>query len=334
MNVKPNHFFRSAGQALIATFIACILCHAYVAAAADAKKADNKVAVVNNVVIPESDLNLELQQVKKRMEQQGQTIPEERISDIKKKIVERLIDQELLYQESRNQGIKIDQSRVDDALSSIKDGFPDKDAFNKTLTESGLNESELKEKIEKGLAIKDLVEKAVADKIVIKDDAIKSFYDTNPSYFKVPEQVHASHILIKVPEGANAEQKATAKKKLTDIKKKIIDDGASFEEMAKQHSEGPSSTSGGDLGLFGRGQMVKPFEDAAFELNIGQLSDIVETRFGYHLIKVSEKKEAATIPMDEAKDKIQNFLKQQKMQQAISDYIATLKEKAEIKEYL
>ncbi len=110
-----------------------------------------------------------------------------------------------------------------------------------------------------------------------------------------------------------------------------VENGPAF---YKEHSEGPSGAKGGDLGYFKRSQMVKPFEDAAFDLKPGEISNIVETRFGYHLIKVYDKKSEGIIEYKEAKEKINKYLSQEKSKEKISKYIAKLREKAEIKKFL
>jgi peptidyl-prolyl cis-trans isomerase C len=147
--------------------------------------------------------------------------------------------------------------------------------------------------------------------------------------FKQPEQVKASHILIKVTPDADDAQKATARKKIEEIQQKLKN-GGDFAALAKEYSEGPSGARGGDLGFFRHGQMVKPFENAAFGLEPGQVSDVVTTRFGYHLIKVTEKKPAKTLAYSEVKDKIGERLKQQKIEKQAGEYIDGLKKDAKI----
>jgi peptidyl-prolyl cis-trans isomerase C len=113
-----------------------------------------------------------------------------------------------------------------------------------------------------------------------------------------------------------------------------LKDGGDFAALAKEYSEGPSNTRGGDLGFFRRGQMVKPFEDAAFAMEPNQVSDIIETRFGYHLIKVYEKKPESVLAYAEVKDKLTQHLKQQKIDKEAVQYINQLKKDAKIEKFL
>jgi peptidyl-prolyl cis-trans isomerase C len=154
-----------------------------------------------------------------------------------------------------------------------------------------------------------------------------------PGLFKQPEQVRASHILIKVEPQADESQKAAARKKIQKIQQRL-QKGEDFAALAEEFSQCPSSAKGGDLGYFRRGQMVKPFEEAAFALKPGEVSDVVETKFGYHLIKVIEKKSETTIAFEDIKDRLEQYLKQEKVQKEVSLYAQKLKEKAKVERFL
>jgi len=143
----------------------------------------------------------------------------------------------------------------------------------------------------------------------------------------------ASHILIKAEQDADKAKTLEAKEKIEMIQKRVKK-GDDFAALAKEFSEGPSAPKGGDLGYFGPGRMVKPFETAAFKMEPGEVSDIVKTRFGYHLIKVMDKKPAKQVTFEEVQDKLQQFLKQQKVQKEVEAYIKQLKESAKIERFL
>ena len=180
------------------------------------------------------------------------------------------------------------------------------------------------------MAIQELVKTQVVDKIDVSDAEMKQYFDSHPEEFKQPEQVKASHILIKVAADADPAQKDEARQKIEDIQKKLKK-GEDFSTMAREHSEGPSASRGGDLGYFSRGQMVKPFEDAAFALKTDQLSDVVETQFGYHLIKVYDHKDETLLSYNDVKADLNKHLKQQKTQAEVDTYIKGLRESADIK---
>ena len=143
------------------------------------------------------------------------------------------------------------------------------------------------------------------------EEEIKKFYDENIQRYTHKEQVEASHILLKVAPDASAEDDEKVKTRLMEIRDEISK-GLSFEDAAIEYSEGPSGKKGGELGVFGRGRMVPPFEKAAFELPLGQVSEAVKTRFGYHLIKVSDRKEAGVDALETVSDKIAELVKRRK----------------------
>ena len=163
--------------------------------------------------------------------------------------------------------------------------------------------------------------KEVAAKVTVSEDDVKSYYDTHRDEFKTPEMVKARHILIKVDKSASEEDKKQARKKAEDILSKIKA-GEDFAKLASEFSDDPGSKSkGGDLDFFARGRMVKPFEDAAFALKPGEVSGIVESPFGYHIIKVDETKDAGVEPYDTAKDKIKQKLVQERTKSKLTEFV-------------
>jgi len=183
------------------------------------------------------------------------------------------------------------------------------------------------------LAVNQLLETHVLQKITITEKESKKYYDSNPDLFKQPEQVKASHILIKVASDAKESEKIQARKKIETVQKKVRQ-GEDFGTLAKENSEGPAAQREGDLGYFSRGQMVKPFEDAAFALKVGGISGIVETQFGYHLIKVTDKKPARTLPYTEVQPMLEQHLKNEKAKTEVQSYIENLKKSAKIKRFI
>lgn len=158
----------------------------------------------------------------------------------------------------------------------------------------------------------------------------KEFYETNPDRFAKPESVTASHILIKFDETDTDETKAGKKAQLEGIRTDIIAETTTFADAATAHSGCPSSAQGGSLGTFGKGQMVPEFELAAFTQETNEVGDVIETSFGYHIIQVTERQDEGTVNFDEAQESILTFLSGQKKQQAISDFIQTLRDSATI----
>ena len=301
--------------------------------AAEEKAPGDKVAVVNGVTISKDAYDRELDFFVRRAAPGGQQIPDVQMAQMKSEVLESLIDRELLFQESKKKGIQVKSDAVSDQLQKIQQRYPNKEEFQKLLSNMGLTESDVQAQIERGMAIQKLIDKEVTEKIKVSDEETKAFYDKNPQLFQQPEQIKASHILIKVQADAPADQKAEARKKIEDVQQKVKK-GEDFATLAKTYSEGPSGPKGGDLGYFRRGQMVKPFEEAAFSLKPDETSEIVETQFGYHLIKVNDKKPAKKMTYAEVKDRLNEHLKKQKTDSEANAYIETLRKDAKIEKFI
>jgi peptidyl-prolyl cis-trans isomerase C len=301
--------------------------------AAEKKTPADKVAVVNGVIISKNTYDRELDFFVNRAAAKGQALPDEQMAQMKNQVLESLIDRELLFQESKKKGIEVKAEAVSDQLQKIQQRYPSKEEFKKLLSEMGLTESDVQTQIARGMAIQQLIDKEVTGKIKVSDEETKSYYDKNPQLFQQPEQVKARHILIKVQTDAPDDQKAEARRKIEAVQQKV-QKGEDFATLAKTYSEGPSGPQGGDLGYFRRGQMVKPFEEAAFSLKPNETSKIIETRFGYHLIKVDDKKPARKMTYAEVKDRLNDHLKKQKAQTEADDYIETLRRDAKIEKFL
>jgi peptidyl-prolyl cis-trans isomerase C len=297
-----------------------------------AASSGKEAASVNGKPISKSQYERELSMFQKRAAQKDQQLSDADLMTVKKRILENLIDTEVLYQESQKEGVKVDKQTINKEIETIKKRFPDEAAYKKALKGMDVSEKEIRAQIQRGLAINQLINTNVRQKITVTEEESKNFYNNNPNLFKQPEQAKASHILIKVAPDAEESKKIQARKKIETVQKKVRQ-GEDFGLLAKANSEGPSAQRGGDLGYFGRGQMVKPFEDAAFALNVGEVSKIVETQFGYHLIKVFDKKPARTIPYKEVQLRLEQHLKKEKEKTEIQGYIENLKISAKIKRF-
>ena len=290
--------------------------------AAEKKIPDGAVATVNGVTITQDDFDKEMARVRSQFARSGRSLRESQLPDIKNRVLETLINRELLYQESQNKGIKVEDAEVNQQVDILKKRFPKEDEFKAALLEMKISEAELKSQIRKGMAIQQFVDKDLVQDVKVSQKEVKDFYKNNPDMFKQSEQVKASHILIKVDTQADKSAKDQANKKIKEIQKKL-EDGEDFAGLAKEYSEGPSNVNGGDLGYFERGRMVKPFEDAAFKLKPGEVSGMVETPFGYHLIKVVDKKPESVVSYENAKERIAQYLEQEKKERYSSGTLKT-----------
>lgn len=289
-------------------------------------------AMVNGSIILLKTFNGQVQAIIQQYASQGVNFQDTQLADLKIKVLENLIDQELLFQDATAKGLSIDDAAINIQLDAVKAQFPDEATFNSELTAQGMTVAEIKADIGKTLLIEDYITSKYGPTIKIEDSDILEFYNGNSQYFSKPEQVRASHILIKVESGAEESVKKDALDRINAIKDRI-NGGEEFSDLARELSEGPSNVNGGDLGAFGRGQMVKSFEDAVFTLNVGNVSDAVETEYGYHLIKLTAKEAASTVPLAEVEAQIVDHLTQLKMAEMINSYVASIKPDASIERY-
>ncbi len=192
------------------------------------------------------------------------------------------------------------------------------EAFNSALQQQGLTKKDLEKDIVSFLSIQKILE----PRIDISDDEIKEYFEDNKASFDQEEQVEASHILI--------DDEKTAK----EVKQKI-DDGEDFAELAKEYSTDESNAeSGGELGFFGKGKMVKEFEDKAFSMKVDEISDPVKTEHGYHIIKVTDKKDAKEAKLEDHKEEVKDALFEQKLQTEYQTWLNEKKEDYKIKKSL
>ncbi len=298
-----------------------------VAAAEKTTPLPDPVARINGVAIPAADLQKALNAFSKSPA--AAQVPPGKEKELQQFLLNQMLGAELMYQIAEKTPVKDQDKKVADAVARLKTRFKTDDEYKKGLQEQGMTEQSLQELIRRNVIIENYIEQVIVPKQQVSDAEVKAFYDKNPDAFNQPEQIRASHILITVDPKASAADKKKAKEKIEALLKQIKA-GIDFAKLAKEQSGCPSSKQGGDLGYFGKGQMVKPFEDAAWALKPGEVSGVVETQFGYHIIKLSEKKPAGKIPFEDVKLKIADSLKRQKVSEAINATLEEAKKKAKI----
>jgi len=305
-----------------------------------ASDADNIAVTVNGVGITEGEIEkLIAPQLAKIAKQAAQLPPAFAVQyrkQLREQILERLVCAQLLEQKIKEANIAVTEeevmSKVREIASSQKEPLSLED-FRKKIEEYGLSFEDVKEDVRRGLSHEKFMDMQWGGKINVTEDDAKKYYDENPKRFETPEQIRASHILIKPaladPNADPNEAKATAKAKIQELLKQIKD-GADLAELAKANSDCPSAPDGGDVGFFPRGKTTPPFEKAAFELEVGQISDIVETEYGYHIIKVTDHQDAGVVSFEQAKEGIIKQLTEDKQREFANEYIESLKAKANI----
>jgi len=273
-------------------------------------------------------------ELKKNLTALSGKIPTDRLAEasakIRRQIVDDFIVRTLLGKEANAQKIEATDKEINEAINNLKSTLPSGMTMEEMMKKNAITSEKLREDVSLGIRINKLVAKQAAGKEKPTDKEINQFYKANPDKFKLPEAVHARHILLAKAKDADDAAKAKQKAKAEDLRKQLLG-GADFAELARTNSDCPSKTNGGDLGQFSRGQMVKPFEDAAFSQKKNDIGPVVETDFGYHIIQVLDHSQPKTQSLDKnTKTQISAFLQQQKRYAAFNEVMNQLKAKADI----
>ncbi len=323
---------------------------------------DKVIVKVNNENILQSDFD---KLFKSALEQyklfSQKELSEEELKNLKQKILEQLINDKLILQEAKKQNIKVTKREIEEGIKTVKSRFPSDSAFLQELRKENLTEKQFEKRIEEQIMVLKLIDEKIRKNIkqpteteakelfnqILKNIEYKKSskkttnLETQDDFTLLTqlverffdEQVRVRHILIRVPENATLQQKEETKKKIMEIKLKL-DKGEDFSTLAQKYSEDPGSKDrGGDIGFIARGDTVEEFEKVAFSLKEGQTSNIVETIYGFHIIKVIEKRNKRKPDFETIKEDLLQYLARKNAEKYYEDYVENLKKSAKI-EYL
>jgi peptidyl-prolyl cis-trans isomerase C len=276
-------------------------------------------------------------EIRKKMAAIKGQVPKEQMekakNEMRKQIINDFTVRTILANEVSRVKITAGEQEVSEAVERLKSSLPQGMTMEDLMKKNKITKEMMYEEIRFGIKINKLVLSQKASKVKPTDKEISKFYQKNKDKFTVPESVHVRHILIAKAAGDDDKTVAEKKSKVENLRKQLLA-GADFAEVAKNNSDCPSKSNGGDLGIFSRGEMVKPFENAAFTQEKNAIGPVVETNYGYHIIQVLEHLSSKTMSLDETtKAKIAAFLQQQKQQEIFEDLVKKLRAKANIVVY-
>jgi peptidyl-prolyl cis-trans isomerase C len=298
------------------------------AAAPDAELPE-VVARVNGDPIPREEFERAVRSAEVRA---GQVVPASLRAAVHDRVLDRLVVFHLLLQESETRQLVVDDADVDAEIARIREGFPSAEAFEAQLGEWGTTLEELRTERRRDLLIAKLIDADVTPRIAVGDEAVRAFYDRHPDQFAETEAVRASHILIETESDAAPAERDDARARAEAIRSEAAAAGADFAALAREHSDDPgSAANGGDLGLVVEGQTVSAFEAALFALEPGELSDVVETPFGFHVIQMVERRDDRVVPFEEARGPIGDLLLQQEQQARAAAFMEELKTQHDVR---
>jgi len=242
---------------------------------------------------------------------------EEEALRVRRVLLDRLIDQELMMQEVERKGLSPSEEDVGREAKIVQGGLQDEE-FKRVLGEAGYSLEEWKGKLFLDLAVERLQQEVVYDTVKVSEKEIGAYLEDHRTDFEEPEQVRASQILVRTREEA-----VEARRR--------IRGGEDFGGVAREISLSPDAEDGGDLGFFSRGQMPQEFEAVIFSLSRGKLSSVVETSYGHHLFLLTERREARQRSTEEAREEIREILFAEKAEEAFHSWMLTLRKDADIR---
>jgi parvulin-like peptidyl-prolyl isomerase len=261
-------------------------------------------------------------------------IPASQRDKVARAVLDRLIGHHLVAQEARARNLRVSEADVDRAIDEERKEFTDNVAFEQSLKELGTSLDELRRERQRWLEVERFVRADILPTIAVDAADVETYYRDNLNQYQIPESISASHILIRIYPDSTAQQKSAARAKADTILTQLKG-GANFERVARQESQDrDTAENGGALGRLERGGADPAFEAAAFALKAGELSGVVETPFGFHVIKSTQHEAARTRPLSEVRSDIESVLSQDVQQAKLLDWVKQAKAKAKIEIFI
>ena len=284
-----------------------------------------KKAIVNGQEIGGEAVQFELDRLVRFYMSHGMTMDEvkKNLPKLEEKALDQAIGAKLLLDQAAKLDLPVSAADIDAEVAKVVEQVGGPENYKKALAAQGVTEEQFRKELEKGAKVNKLVEQACSSVADPTDDEVAAFYAAHKDEYVAPEQVLCQHILVKGTDNA-------ALDKIKDIRARIVDGKADFAEEAKKHSDCPSGQQGGSLGWFGRGMMVPEFDKAAFEMKKGEVSGIVTTQFGYHIIYKADQKGGEKQTLVDVHDQIRDLLRHEARGRAMDAYVAELRDKAQI----
>ena len=310
---------------LAALVAAPVIAMAQVAAAPSAE-INPAVLKVNEDTIYAAEISMVMQNIvaqlggRDKVEDQGKLV---------EMATQRVVEQKLLAQEARRFGIQANELRVAQMTQAVEQQAGGREALEASLKTRGSSIERLTTMFTEMDMARSFIEKQISPTISVSDEEVAAFYAENPELFLADEQVHARHIIYATAQDADAQVVVEGRAKAEEARKRAVA-GEDFAALARELSEGPSAPNGGDLGFFTREQMVPTVAAAAFDLEVGGISPVVRSQFGFHVINVVERRPAGKLPFDEVSEHIRSNLVQQKTGETVGELIKSLAEKATV----
>ncbi len=289
---------------------------------------DRVVAVVNQEIITLSELEKWIDPFKERIVAEDRLEKREQVQALRQEVLEKLIEERLIDQEAKKLGIKVSSKEIDATLETVKRrNNATQEQMEQALIAEGLTLDSYKKQIEKSLRRRKLISGAVKVETKAGEKELREFYQKNIDRYRINETFRPAHILFVIPKEATPEEIKGIRKRCESVVSKIKN-GGDFGEMALLYSQDASSKSRGDLGYFKKGELLPVFEREALRLKVGEVSGVVRTEFGFHIIKLLDRRGVDPLPFEEVRAKVEGDYYDVETEKAFKQYLSTLREKS------
>ena len=290
---------------------------------------DRIVAVVNQEIITLSEVERWSQPFQGEIQTEDRLERKERVQEVFRKVLERIIEERLIEQEAKKSGIKVTSKEIEGAIDEIKQrNNIGQEALERALAAQGLTLETFKKELEKKIVRMKFVSFAVRVEPKVDEKELRAFYQKNLNQYRLEESYRPAHIFFLVPREATPEQVREIRRRSQRVLERIHE-GESFAKMAKDYSEDPSSSKeGGDLGYFKKGELLPGLEKEAMRLRVGEVSGIVQTELGLHILKLLDRKGGEPSPFEAVNEKVQADYFEERMEKAFQEFLSKLKEKS------
>lgn len=297
-----------------------------------AEAAPNPIVLrVNGDPIYAVEISMVMQTIQSQLEQRGETVDQRELAKV---ATQRAIEQSLLVQEARRFGVKADEMQVARAAQMAEQQAGGRAMLEAKLKATGSNYDQFLEMIREVELMRAFVDQQIKPNVVVTDEDIATYYKDHPAAFEADERAHAYHMIFVVSEDAEPAALEAQRAKAEAARQRALAGDEDFTVVARELSEGPSAPNGGDLGWVTRGALVSPLSETVFSLQPGEISDVVQSRFGFHVATISDRRPAETIGLEEASGQIEILLQQQEATEVVGQLLETLVKNAKVENLL
>lgn len=300
--------------------------------AATGQTAANPVVLrVNGDPIYAVEISMVMQTIQSQLKERGEEVDQRELAKV---ATQRAIEQKLLVQEARRFGVEADELDVARSAQLAEQQAGGRALLESKLKSTGSSYEQLLGVIREIEILKTFVSRQIEPNIVVTEEEIATYYKENPEVFEAEERAHAYHLIIIIGEDAAPEALAAARVKAEAARQRAVSGKEDFTTVARELSEGPSAPTGGDLGWVNKGTLVSPLSETIFALQPGEVSEVIQTRFGFHVATISERRPAETISLEEASDQIAALLRSERATETLGQLLETLVKSAKVENLL